>query len=100
MPHQNGKSITKTRKRVLLITTDWRDIKKIKKNAIHISRLRTGQYMLLFHTCYVLFKNFNDLSKVVEIKVDFALAKKTQNAKHLKMKYQQRSVKPNHLLLK
>ena len=56
--------------------------------------------MLLFHTCYVLFKNFNDLSKVVEIKVDFALAKKTQNAKHLKMKYQQRSVKPNHLLLK
>ena len=56
--------------------------------------------MLLFHTCYLLFKTFNDLQKVVEIKMDLALAKKTQNAKHLKMKYQQRSVKLNFLLLK
>ena len=56
--------------------------------------------MLLFHTCYLLFKTFNDLQKVVEIKMDLALAKKPQNAKHLKMKYQQRSVKLNFLLLK
>ena len=88
MPHQNGKSITKPKKRVfksVLITTNYRYMKKIKKSAIHISRLRTGQYMLLFHTCWLLFKNFNDLQKVVEIKADFALAKKTQNAKHMKI---------------
>ena len=45
--------------------------------------------MLLFHTCWLLFKNFNDLQKVVEIKADFALAKKTQNAKHMKININQ-----------
>ena len=102
MPHQNGKSITKTKRRVLktvLITKNSCDMKKTKKTVIHIFRLRTGQYLFLFHTCWLLFKNVTDLQKVVEIKVGFALAK-TQNVKHLKFKYQQRSVKLKFLLLK
>ena len=29
-----------------------------------------GQYFFLFHVCWLLFKNFTDLQKIIEIKED------------------------------
>ena len=75
-------------------------MKKIRKTVTYIPRLTAGQYIFLFYTCWLVFKNFTDLQKVVQTIVHFTLAKKIQNAKYLKIKYQQRSVKLKCLLVK
>ena len=64
------------------------------KTVIHIPKLKAGQYLSLFHIFWILFKNLTDLQKVIEL----CFGKKHQNAKNLKIEYQQRSVKLKCLL--
>ena len=51
--------------------------------------------VLVFVQYPLLFKNFTKIQKNHEIKKNFAFAKKTQNAKNLKMKLQEKGVKLN-----
>ena len=60
----------------MLITNNNDNMRNTNKIVIHIHKLRADQSLFLFHTRWLLFKNFTDLQKVVEIKDNFALTKK------------------------
>ena len=45
----------------MLITSNYKNMCNAKKTVTHISKLRDGQYLLLFDIHPLLFKNFTDL---------------------------------------
>ena len=77
----------------MLIVSDHNNMCNVKKTVIHIPKLRVGQYLLLFDMSYYL--------KISLICSKFLILKRTllwrkKNAKNLKIKFQQRRVKPKY----
>ena len=84
----------------MLITNNYGNMWNTNKIVIHITKLRGGHDLFLFHTPWLLFKNFTDLQNVVEIKEKFPLRNNKRNVKSLNVKYSQRGGKIKSLLLK
>ena len=65
----------------MLITIKYGNMRNTNKTVIYIPKLRAGRYLFLFHTRWLLFKSLIDLKKIVEIKENFTLTKKTEMLK-------------------
>ena len=71
----------------MLITSVCNNIENTNKNVNHTSKVRTGQYLFLFHHCYYL--------KILLKWKQTLLCQKNLKTKHLTIKYQQRGIKRN-----
>ena len=61
----------------MLITNNYDNMRNANKTVIHVPKLRSHQYLILFYNRWLTIYKFHWSTKIIERKESFALAKKT-----------------------